>query len=176
VASGGLALLGQVESEVLDAKRDPYPLATAIGCHKFATDVAAFANSPNGGVIVIGAATRPNPAGQDTIVAVDGIHSSRRPNIQQMIDVLKARVTPAIRGLRIWEIDAPKNPILIVNIPRQDVAVQPFLVRGVQFHTKKTTSIGVTITCRQGAGNSHMSAEEIHSLISAGRAALGRFG
>lgn len=51
-------MLGQRECEWLDVKSGVYPLDQATGPHELAKDVAAFANTRHGGLLVVGFSTR----------------------------------------------------------------------------------------------------------------------
>jgi hypothetical protein len=52
------ALLGERESVWLDVKSGVYPLDTARGAEELAKDVAAFANTRDGGLLLVGFSTR----------------------------------------------------------------------------------------------------------------------
>jgi predicted RNase H-like HicB family nuclease len=69
-AGNGAALIGRPEGPWFDGKAAPYVLTSDAKKWELAKDVAAFANSPTGGVIFIGAKTK---SGQDgDVVGIRG--------------------------------------------------------------------------------------------------------
>jgi hypothetical protein len=174
ITSQGISLLGQAESETLDAKRELYDLANQAGRHSLAVDVAAFANS-SGGLIAIGATTTRNRHGKDVISSVGGIPPATQPNLSQMGKSVENSIVPAIQGLDLRVIETRKSSLVLIIVPRQEETAKPFIVKGVQFASDKTSGAGFTIATRRRDDNVNMSVEELHSLISAGRLALRSF-
>lgn len=60
-------LLGQLESDWLEAKRKNYGISAQSQKYEFACDIASLANSPSGGILVIGIGTERDHAGRDVL-------------------------------------------------------------------------------------------------------------
>jgi Putative DNA-binding domain len=170
VAAGRLeSIIGQPESQWLDCKRQPY---RRDGCAKWelAKDVAAFANGAVGGFIVIGLRTAKR-SGQDVIVAAPGIPSDSQLRASYL-QTIRQRIYPYPRGIRIETTPAGSNEIVVIVVPRQAVALRPFLVRGVLSGGLIRGSF-ITVPTREGDSTVASDPAELHALLVAGRAALG---
>jgi hypothetical protein len=123
-------VLGTPEDYWIEFKRDPYPLDTEKGRWEFAKDAAAIA-ADRGGVIVIGYATEKRPAeGGDYATSHHPVPKSR-VNPDQYLDLLHARVYPAIEGIRThWfpPESAHIEGVFVVEIPAQRDDAKPFAV------------------------------------------------
>src|SRR6267142_2986615 len=123
-------LHGFIENEVLECKGQPYNLAIDFHKRELAKDVSSFANS-DGGIIVIGArTTKSHTHLGDEIEAM-------RPMEQNLLDVeqyhktLQDWVYPRIQKVDIrffMEAESQKG-IFAIEIPSQDEALKPFLIK-----------------------------------------------
>ena len=109
-------LVGQVESEWLEAKRESYRLAEIDQQFEFAKDVAAMANTAAGGLIIVGLATAKRN-GYDEITKV-------RPVPLELIQpadhhkIIKRLVYPPPEALSIeLVLTSPNKGILVIAIP-----------------------------------------------------------
>jgi hypothetical protein len=167
------ALVGQPESQWLEAKRKGYGLQSDGQKHELALDVAALGNTNSGGLILIGLSTQKNAAGQDIIVGAPGCSpGSLLP--EPYAEAIKHRVVPSIEGLAIDVVELAGRNYLYILVPPQSSYVQPFLVRGGLLEGGKVGGAAFTIPHRVGSSKWSMSAEAVHSLLVAGRAALSR--
>jgi hypothetical protein len=163
------SLRGLEEGAWLECKTEPYA-HTELGKFELAKDVTALANA-EGGIIVIGLQTR-SIKGRDVITAVRPFHSDgREPDrYRKLIDY---RVFPQPIGLKIEAVRyGARGSIVAISIPPQPTALQPFLVRGT-FSGKKLQGSQIGVFTRRGDATFAMGVEEFHSLVVAGRAALG---
>jgi hypothetical protein len=168
MATNGSVLLGQAESSTLEVKRSPYEIQTPTGRHKYALDLAAFANSPSGGVIVLGATTERDGLGRDIIAQLGGV-AGALVNTQHYGSAARQFIYPPIEGLRFEVLHITASAVLlVVLVPSQPKPLQPFLVRGSVSDSGKLSGTAVTVPVRRGDGNWTMSTEELHVLLSHG--------
>lgn len=131
LASGEFGLLlGTVENSWFDAKDQPYATATDVGKRALAKDVASFANT-DGGVILIGARTaRSELHVGDEVVEI-------RPLKQQLVDITQYRdiladwIVPPVERLEVVWIakhDENERGVVAIRIPEQPAHLKPFLV------------------------------------------------
>lgn len=119
---------GQPESEWLDVKGAPYTGHKEIWKHELARDVAAFANSPHGGVIVIGMTTKQEND-------IEEIEKVRELELSRVVPstyrrVIERWVYPEVSGLEIERIEGktPGRGIVLLVVPPQPEGSRPFLV------------------------------------------------
>ncbi|WP_030390999.1 RNA-binding domain-containing protein, partial [Streptomyces sp. NRRL S-241] len=112
------SLLGLRETQWLDAKKAPYRLTEdPKAVEELTKDVAAFANG-GGGVIVVGIATRLEHDEEvlDHVVGVD----PAAVNVDQIRKLIRQRVSPAPRGVRVgWSGAEGNERVLFIEIPAQ---------------------------------------------------------
>ncbi|MEU4472608.1 hypothetical protein [Micromonospora sp. NPDC023888] len=165
------ALLGQPESQWLEVKQKGYGLENDRQKHELALDLAAFANSETGGLLVVGLSTRKDSGGQDTISACHGCTPGSL-NVDSYTEVVKHRVVPAIEGLDIRVVAHKDRHLLAALVPPQPQQFQPFLVRGGLISGDRVSGAAFTIPRRMGSEKWNMSAEAVHSQLVAARIAL----
>lgn len=166
------ALLGLQESEWLEVKSTPYDLRRASDKAwklELAKDIAQFANSEIGGLLVVGLRTR-RINGIDTIDSVTGfpMEGSR---VQSYRDLVKERIHPPITGLQLDAVEYQKLHIVYAFVPPQREENKPYLVTGSTIDGIYESQ-GITIVRRQGDASIPVTAREIHSALVAGRALL----
>jgi hypothetical protein len=163
-------MIGQPEQDWLECKSEPYA-DTVEGRFELAKDVSAFANSARGGVIIVGLRTR-SVGGRDLIASVRPIPADTRLR-DRYLKLIEHRVFPRPIGLRIEAFpQAGQTALTVISIPPQPPALQPFIVRGSLRH-RRTVGSQIAIFVRRGDATTVIGAEELHSLLVAGRAALG---
>jgi hypothetical protein len=136
---------------------------------EFAKDVAAFANSPHGGLIVIGAATD-GTANGDVIRSVRDIDLTT-VGVPQMRAIVRERVFPTIEGLDIRAIDHGNDRgVVMVHVPPQPESRTPFLVRGAVVDGK-VKSTYMSLPVRDGEDTKWTDMSSIHALLQTGRLA-----
>jgi hypothetical protein len=166
------ALLGCHESEWLETKSTAYEFKNiheSIWKHELAEDVAQFANTENGGLLLLGFRTK-RKAGVDTFDKITPMPMSDT-RLQTYRDTLRKRIHPPISGLLIESFPWSSGQIVCIFIPPQKDENQPYLVSGEVIHGRFIRS-GITIVRRQGDASIPITAEEIHSTLLAGRAFL----
>lgn len=170
---GGRAelLVGASEGQWLDAKKQDYDLDNDRGKISLAQDVARFANGEEGGLIVVGMATKKS-RGTETISATCPVpppsHGVRRHS--QTID---ARVFPPVDGLTVEEVRHHSGVLILVHVPPQPEELKPFLVHGA-IVGERFEGAFISIVRRRGEESVPITAQAIHSTLAAGRALLRR--
>lgn len=162
------SLIGQAESEWLEVKSVAYELQGKDETRwktELAQDVSQFANSPDGGLLLIGFRTK-KMNGIDSINKITPI--PRSPTRRQVYgDTLKRRVHPPISGLQIGEFTWGKADIVYIYVPPQQDENRPYLVTGAIIN-----KCDISIVRRQGADCIPVTAQEIHAALVIGRAAI----
>lgn len=130
---GGMwdVLRDQPESDWLDAKRDPYDRPNDETWKKeLAKDVAAFANRPGGGMIVIGMETKPE--GDLEIIKEPKEFKLSRVNSSQYRKIVSQWAYPEVTDLQIEKIEGsePGKGIVVLVVPSQPPPSFPFVVQG----------------------------------------------
>ncbi|MEU0213920.1 RNA-binding domain-containing protein [Streptomyces sp. NPDC006265] len=162
-------LLGLRETQWIDAKSHPYQLADPKAAEELTKDVSAFANG-GGGVIVIGIATRPEHDEEvlDHIVATD----PATVNVDQIRKLIRQRITPAPRGVRIGWSGADDERVLYIDIPAQSAGTL-FVVPAPVGKLGAPRPDTVAVPMRDGDSTHWLSRAEIQQLLSAGVRASG---
>lgn len=165
------AILGQPESAWLEVKRTGYNLSHSVkDKYELARDLASFANSESGGVIVIGLETEKDASHRDIISCVTPCgRGSLQP--QTYANVARDRITPPIEGLDIQVIALSDGDLLCLSVPPQSEELKPFLVSGALIGEKVSGSF-FSIPHRRGSDKWDTSPEAAHSLLVAARAIL----
>jgi len=137
-----------------------------------ALDICAFANSPQGGLLVLGLdSDGERVTGVQTGAAEEG--GERR-----IESALKCLVYPLVESVHVETVRAklggnlPPADLIVVHVPPQEQVLKPFMVGGVlvdgQLHQQ-----GATIVERRGASIYCQGLAALHSQSAAGRALLG---
>ncbi|GHD13336.1 hypothetical protein GCM10010313_38060 [Streptomyces violarus] len=135
---------------------------------ELAKDIAQFANSPAGGLLLIDAKTNKRPGGVEVFQKLAPLDMNPKFPITVPVFVQKARDTadahihPMISGLEIASIKTRKGSVIYAYIPPQDPRSQPFIVTGEDL---PGGGHFFTIPRRRGDGNLPVSPKELHRLI-----------
>jgi len=163
-------LVGQPEGRWFDGKRSPYVLSDEAGKWELAKDVAAFANSEAGGLIVIGARTE-RRGGSDVVTSISDVDLSRVKLVQYRA-LVRARVQPRVEGLEILAVDhGGEFGVAFIYVPPQREEGKPFVVKGT-VSAGKMVANHVSIPTRDGEETRYSDPAEIHALLQIGRAVL----
>jgi hypothetical protein len=167
------ALLGQQEHQSFDAKGAPYDLALRIEQYELAKDVAAFANSGTEGLIVCGLRTRKvrrvDTVREVTPFPLEGIRS------HNWLRTIRRQIVPNPEGLRVWTEPSSQHSgagFVLISIPPQPSYLRPFLLVVGRRDNGKIVETDITVPIRLGTETEFADAASIHSLLTAGRAAL----
>ena len=166
-------LIGQYETAWLECKSSGYDLASDHDKIELGQDVARFANSENGGVLVLGLKTRKDRVG-DRIASVHPL--SPTPAVSRYHKVLDSRIFPSVEGLELEvTADSPEGrpSIVSVFVPPQPDHLKPFLVTGAIVRGKVEGAF-ISIVRRREEHSIPIRPEAIHAALSAGRALLRR--
>ncbi|WP_137354726.1 RNA-binding domain-containing protein [Nocardia farcinica] len=165
-------LIGEDESSFLEVKSVGYDLMQWPGKIELAQDVARFANSEEGGVLIVGFRTKRRLGGETIskltpIDCQDGV-------VDQYRKVIDSRVYPLIDGLEVERFQQSNgNAILAVKVPRQNDESKPFLVHGAIVGDKYEGAF-ISIVRRRADGSVPVTAPAIHAYLAAGRRAFHR--
>ncbi|XVQ11202.1 AlbA family DNA-binding domain-containing protein [Spirillospora sp. CA-255316] len=177
IRHGGVGqVVGRSESDIFEAKSSAYELQQKPGeVWKFqlAQDVARFANSENGGLLVVGLHTKKRD-GVDTVDKITPIPVSS-PRIDTYRQSIDARIHPPVEGMEIIETKFQEGQILCIYVPPQREENKPYLVQGGMVGEKYESS-AISIVRRRGDGSIAVTAREIHAALVAGNAFLRRGG
>ncbi|MGW4750651.1 AlbA family DNA-binding domain-containing protein, partial [Streptomyces sp. NPDC004290] len=158
-------LIGLRENEWLEVKSQPYDLTIHSGRIELAKDVAQFANSPDGGLLVIGARTKDMGAG-DVIQKITPLVN--QPKIEERYrKAIDQRVYPPISGMKVELTQAARGSVLFIYIPPQAPTARPFIVEGA-VESGEHYSNFFMIPQRHGSDVHPVSGRSVHGLL-AGR-------
>ncbi|MET9959635.1 hypothetical protein ABZ128_11305 [Streptomyces sp. NPDC006326] len=163
------SLLGIRETQWLDAKAAPYQLADPKAVEELSKDVAAFADG-GGGVIVVGIATRLEHDEEvlDHVVGPD----PAAVNVDQIRRLIRQRVSPAPRGVRVGWSGADGEVVLFIDVPAQtDHAL--FAVPAPIGRPGAPREDTIAVPMRDGDSTHWLPRAELVQLLSAGVRASG---
>ncbi|MBM2623395.1 ATP-binding protein [Actinoplanes sp. LDG1-06] len=134
--------VGIPESAVLDVKSGVYQLDDPAGTGELIKDVAAFANS-RGGLLLVGFGTRAD-GGREIIDEVKPV-PARLVDVDRYRKLIRDRVRPHVRDLTVdfHPVDDERG-VLVIDIPAQPETAKPFVVPGPDGR-KTPTTVGVPI-------------------------------
>ena len=120
------SLVDQPEGSWFDGKRSPYRLGEEQQKWELAEDIASFANSSAGGVILLGARTRSTPNG-DVVEAITHFELGML-KAQSYHPLIMSRVHPAIEGLDVRTVEyGDGRGVGYIHVPPQPAERRPFL-------------------------------------------------
>ncbi|KOU92409.1 hypothetical protein ADK92_27890 [Streptomyces sp. XY533] len=166
------ALIGLEECGWMDVKSGPYVLDK--GAHhkeELVKDVAAFANTSTGGLLIIGFKTRTANA-VETISEVTPVPRAlvSTDTYRKLID---ERVFPQVQDLELTWIDRSEGKgVLSIDIPAQPAAARPFVIPAPTGKDEKSAT-GLAVPVRRGDRTVFWSGPEAHRRLSAGWMAIG---
>jgi hypothetical protein len=155
------ALVGQPESQWLEAKGEPWRLGTPSGNAELAKDLSALANA-QGGLIVIPAKTT-IVSGREILASIGDLPEDL-VDITQIRDVLKQWVFPPLPDLITELVPTGEGRVrLVVAVGPHRRGNYPHLVVGDP--TGELSKHAVAAWVRDGAGNRAVTAPELHALM-----------
>lgn len=165
------ALLGQPEGDWLEAKSQHADLTTEVGKIRLAQWVSQFANARDGGVVVLGLATKNRGSG-DVITRVTPL--PRESGIRRKyVQVLDSKVIPPIEDLRVEVIAHGDDDLVLIEVPPQSEEHKPFLVHGTVIEGKAHGNF-FSIVRRRNDEMASTHPANIHANLTVGRALLRR--
>ena len=164
-------LLGLAECGWLDVKAGVYQLDDPAKALELAKDVAAFANTGTGGMILVGYSTRKEHDRE--------ILEEIRPVIRALVDLdryrklIRERVIPRPRGFSVDFIHTDADSgILVIDVPVQPVALLPYVVPGPAM-AAGPSRLSVAVPVREADATAWLPQTEIQRLLAAGWTATG---
>jgi hypothetical protein len=165
------AVLGEREDVWLDVKSGVYRLDQARGPEELAKDVAAFANTLEGGLILVGFSTREDHEGE----VVEALNPVPRKlvDLDRHRQVIATRVIPALRDVSVtWIPSDSELGVLVIDIPAQPRSSQLFAVPAPT-GTSEVSAAAVSVPVRRGDGTTWLRPYDIQHLIRLGWANSG---
>lgn len=160
------ALLGERECAWLDVKSGIYPLDQPKGPEELVKDVAAFANTPHGGLLVVGFTTR-KEHGEEIVEALNPV-PRRLIDLDRYRQVIATRVLPALREVTVEWIGRENDlGVLIIDIPAQPRSSQLFAVPAPT-GTTEVSQTAVAVPVRRGDATTWLRPHEIRHFIGLG--------
>lgn len=165
------ALLGQSEGDWLEAKSQHADFTTEVGKIRLAQWVSQFANARDGGVVVLGLATKNRGSG-DVITKVTPL--PRESGIRRKyVQVLDSKVIPPIEDLRVEVIAHGDDDLILIEVPPQSEENKPFLVHGAVIEGKAQGTF-FSIVRRRNDEMASTHPANVHANLTVGRAFLRR--
>ncbi|MBF6411611.1 hypothetical protein [Nocardia cyriacigeorgica] len=159
------SLLGAAETGTLDAKKDHYSRRDDRKRIELACDAAAFANSGQGGIIIIGARTVRDSHGRDVIAEVGGCPIDKGAE-DRYRSALQDLIYPDLEGVEMCRSASPLGELFAILIPAQNSDRIPFFVRGGTLGEKRASTAMFQVPVRRGASNpSSVRLNEIHNRL-----------
>jgi hypothetical protein len=163
-------LVGQPESQWMEAKSSPYRLETEGQKLELAKDVAAFGNAPQGGLIVLGLETK-KVKGRDTIKRVR-LFDLGLVDVHRYQQILNRYIFPPLEGIELKVVPVHGNRgYAFIRIPTQPAELKPVFVTG-HLVNDRISSHYLTLPTRQGDVVEYRNPAALHSLLVAGRVAV----
>ncbi|MFG3718260.1 helix-turn-helix domain-containing protein [Streptomyces massasporeus] len=148
-------LLGLVECEWLDVKGGIYQLTSPTAAEELVKDVAAFANTIDGGLLLVGFKTVIEH-GAEVISELNPVPRAR-VDVDQHRKLIHERVVPTVRDLRIeWIACGDSKGVLSIDIPAQPKGSRPFVVPGRYGNDNKPSRDKPSIAVPTRSGDSTM--------------------
>lgn len=162
----------QPETHWLEAKSEPYDhLKEKLGKqnwrYELAKDVAAFANAPDGGLIVLGMVTQDR--GDGDIIQGHKEFDLRRVRGSTYKKYVAQLVYPRVEGFEVKRVEGEKkgHGLAVLVIPPQSEMSYPFLVQGV-VSDRKVLGAHVLVPVRREDDTALMEVEAIHARLRLG--------
>lgn len=163
-------LIGAQETEQVDFKQTSYQLYEDRCKWELAKDVAAFANK-RGGLIVVGVECERRP--NEIIESVVAVRPLRKAlvDLQQHRGVIDRWIYPQLEGvdLRWYPPEGEDSAILAIEVPAQEEAKMPFIVREMRDPAAEFRG-AVGVPRRDGERVVWETAQDLHRHITGGRA------
>ncbi|MER6566295.1 ATP-binding protein [Streptomyces sp. NPDC001093] len=160
-------LLGLRECVWLDAKRDPYHLSSPAQIEELAKDVAAFANAPSGGLLVLGISTRRE--GESEVFHELCPFERDAVNLDQVRKLIRERITPPPRGVDVdWIPYGEGRGIVAVDVPPQPVSSLPYVLAAPVGKHGQVNPHTVVVPVREADGTHWLPRTEVQRLLAAG--------
>jgi hypothetical protein len=159
------ALVGLPECQWMDVKGGVYPLDSPLGKEELVKDVAAFANAPTGGLLIVGFSTEPR-FGEEFVDALCPVPRAQ-VDLKRYGDVIAERVVPQPHGMTIewFPVDDEKG-VLAIAVPPQPPERTLFVIPGPTGRPRASTS-SVAVPVRRNDQTIWLRPHEIQRLLAA---------
>jgi hypothetical protein len=162
-------LVGELENEVLDCKREPYQL-TDSGKLDLASDVLAFANA-EGGSIILGMRTEPTTTSRFDRVVELRPFAEALVDTKQYVQIIESWIYPTVSGVTVRWLQpdgiTDDKGVVVIDIPRQPHAPSYLLTRTFDPSGKQTGNLFSHLQ-RIGDRNRPLSVQDMHRYFQLG--------
>ena len=164
-------LLGLAECGWLDVKGGIYRLDEPGGAEELAKDVAGFANTRTGGLLLVGFSTRKE---HDSEILDQVLPAPRRlVDLDRYRKLIRERVVPAPREVSVeWISCGEGKGVLVIDVPAQPPARLPHVVAG-PCKSGDADRVSVAVPVREADATVWFPQAEIQRLLAAGWTATG---
>jgi hypothetical protein len=155
-------LLGLAECGWLDVKGAPYQLDQPGGPEELAKDVAAFANTKTGGLLLVGLKTRK----EHDVEIIEQVRPlpRERVDLDQYRKLIRARVIPVPHDVAVEWIDCEDGKgVLLIDVPAQPPGRLPYAVSGMD---QRRAAVAVPI--RDGDATRWLPQAEMQAMLAFG--------
>lgn len=160
------AFHGLHENVWLEVKAKMWGLENESQRFELALDVSSFANSPVGGLIIVGFATKADAFHQDVIVDVQGL-SRLQGSVPQVEAIVGQRVFPHLQALTVEVIERDDRSIMVIHVPPQPQGQLPHIVAGSPIDGDKRYGHGFSWVVRRGTSKQAITVAEVQQRLSA---------
>lgn len=162
-------LLGLEESSWLDVKKGIYHLDNPEHEQELLKDVAGFANTSTGGLLVVGFKTE-QPHDVEIVSELNPV-PRKLVDLDRHRKLIDGKLIPTVRGLSVNWIDCGEEKgVLVIDIPAQPPTSQPLVVPGP---TKGAPPDSVAVPMRRGDRTTWLPRAQIQALLATGWAVTG---
>lgn len=161
-------LVGKVETEFFDCKKEGYNLENESSKYELAKDVSSFANANKGGFILIGIKTRKSE--KHFYDEIRSLHPFEQNlyDPHQYKSVIESWIYPKPVDIEIKWFPTKENPqkgIFVIKIPEQSQTRKPFLIVRTILESGKRSEIIFGYTERKQSENIPKSVIELQQIL-----------
>ena len=162
-------IIGSIESETLDFKREPYQLNTTKQKLELTKDVSAFANNV-GGVILMGVNTSKEEGYSHELAERIRPFDETLIDVKQYEDIINAHIYPRLNVEIRWIASAADGDkgLAYVRIPEAESQRKPFLVTKVLDEDERELGSYIGFFQRKGDNILPLTAEAMHHALKEG--------
>ncbi len=164
-------LLGKVETDFFDCKKEGYNLEDDKSKYELVKDVSSFANAKGGGFILIGIKTKKSEKHFEDEITSINIFGKDLLNPHQYQSIIDSWITPTPVDIKIEWIHTSENPIkgiFVIEIPEQPKTRKPYLIARTILESGKRSEIVFGYAERKQTDSIPMSAIELQQILKNG--------
>lgn len=164
-------LLGKVETDFFDCKKEGYNLKDDKSKYELVKDVSSFANAKKRGFILIGIKTKKSEKHFEDEITSINIFGKDLLNPHQYQSIIDSWITPTPVDIKIEWIHTSNNPkkgIFVIEIPEQPKTRKPYLITRTILESGKRSEIVFGYAERKQTDSIPVSAIELQQILKDG--------